>query len=407
MSGKVLVTGIGIVSAIGFDAKSCLNSLQFQHSGIQDFEIDDTKIKNHFPLGRVKATDIELKSILGIDLSAAISRTTLIGIMAAKEALNNAGIDLINDNSANLRTGIVSATTVGGMDRGEIFYAEFIKNPSKGRLRNIIHHDCGDATEKIADYLNVKDYISTISTACSSSANSIMHAARLIKNGVIDRVVAGGVDVITNFTINGFRSLNILSTEWCKPFDNTRSGLNLGEGAGFLVLESENAVSVSKNKKVLCELKGYGNACDAYHQTASSPEGNGAWLAMNKALINSKLSANEIDYINAHGTGTINNDVSEGKAMERIFFGGRMPKFSSTKAFTGHTLGASGGIEAVFSVMAINNQMIFPNMNFSEKMHELSIEPNQDEVEGMNIRNVLSNSFGFGGNNSTLIFSKC
>ncbi len=403
MSERVFVTGVGIVSSLGFDSKSCFDSILKKQTGIRDLQNSGSKYQGKYPVGEVKASDDELKFMLGIELSSSFSRTTLLGILAAKEALLHAAIE----DLSVLRTGIVSATTVGGMDKGEIFYHDYLQDHQKGQLRNIIHHDCGDATEKIADFLGIKDYITTISTACSSSANAIMHGARLIKNGVVDRVIAGGTDALTKFTINGFQSLNILSTQLCKPFDDSRTGLNLGEGAGFVVLESEKAISLSKNKKVLCELKGYGNTCDAFHQTALSPEGNGAWLAMNKALLSSGLTPDQIDYINAHGTATLNNDLSEGKAMERIFTATAMPQFSSTKAFTGHTLGAAGGIEAVLSVLAIKNKVIYPNINFGEKMKELDIMPNLEMVSNAKVRNVLSNSFGFGGNNSTLIFSQC
>ena len=155
----------------------------------------------------------------------------------------------------------------------------------------------------------------------------------------------------------------------------------------------------------MAELTGYGNACDAFHQTASSPEGNGAYLAMKKAIEASGISLEEIDYINVHGTGTQNNDLSEGKAMERIF-GTKVPPFSSTKAFTGHTLGAAGGIEAVLSVLAIKHGLIYPNLNFIQPMKELPFKPVTQLMTHVNLRNVLSNSFGFGGNNTALIISK-
>jgi 3-oxoacyl-[acyl-carrier-protein] synthase-1 len=232
-----------------------------------------------------------------------------------------------------------------------------------------------------------------------------MLGARLIKNNILDRVIVGGVDALTTFTLNGFNSLMILDRQPCRPFDETRSGLNLGEGAGFLVLESERILE-KKDKKIYCEVKGYGNACDAFHQTASSPEGDGAKLAMLKALETARLSPADISYINAHGTGTPNNDLSEGKAIENVF-GSSAPFFSSTKSFTGHTLGASGAIEAVLSVLAIEHNLIFPNLNFSKQMNELKIAPVNRLMKNIEVKNVLSNSFGFGGNNTSLIFSKC
>jgi 3-oxoacyl-[acyl-carrier-protein] synthase-1 len=206
------------------------------------------------------------------------------------------------------------------------------------------------------------------------------------------------------FTINGFNSLMILDKSGCKPFDEERNGLTLGEGAAYLVLESENIVKKS-GRKVLGTLAGYGNACDAYHQTASSPDGEGAFISMKEAIMKAGITADSIDYINAHGTGTKNNDLSEGKALERLF-AGSVPSISSTKSFTGHTLGAAGAIEAVFSIMAIENQCIWPNLDFTNKMNELGFMPVKELKRNVPVRNVLSNSFGFGGNNTSLIFSK-
>ncbi|MBY0426363.1 MAG: beta-ketoacyl-[acyl-carrier-protein] synthase family protein, partial [Cytophagales bacterium] len=226
----------------------------------------------------------------------------------------------------------------------------------------------------------------------------------MIKADILDRVVAGGTDALSKFTINGFNTLKILDNQHCRPFDNTRTGLNLGEGAGFVVLESEEMVKKS-GKTPICEVKGYGNACDAYHQTASSPDGNGAYLAMKKALDQAGIASSEIDYVNAHGTGTPNNDLSEGRAMLKLF-DGHIPPFSSTKSYTGHTLGAAGGIEAVLCALALQHGIIYPNLNFSQEMEEIHIHPETTLKKGQPIRNILSNSFGFGGNNSALVFGK-
>ncbi|MCK4407853.1 MAG: beta-ketoacyl-[acyl-carrier-protein] synthase family protein [Bacteroidales bacterium] len=400
MSNKVFVTGIGIISAIGNNAAEVMNSLNQSKSGIGFTTHLNTIHRNELPVAEVKSSNEELLKIAGLAIGQGYTRTALLGMIAAKEAVISSGIKDISE----VRTGLVSATSVGGMDKSENFFSSFIQDNQSGKLIDIVTHDCGDSTEKIADFLGIKDYITTISTACSSSANSIMFGARLIKNGILDRVIVGGTDSLTKFTLNGFNTLMILDKTGCKPFDNNRDGLTLGEGAGFLVLESERAVN-SANKEILCELKGYNNSCDAYHQTASSPEGYGAYLAMKGALDMSRLSTDEIDYINAHGTGTVNNDLSEGKAIEKIF-DNKIPKLSSTKSFTGHTLGAAGGIEAVLSVLSIKHQTIFPNLNFGQQMKELSFSPVTSLIKNVKINNVLSNSFGFGGNNTTLIFSR-
>jgi 3-oxoacyl-[acyl-carrier-protein] synthase-1 len=228
--------------------------------------------------------------------------------------------------------------------------------------------------------------------------------ARLIKNNILDVVVAGGTDALTRFTLNGFNTLMILDEQFCQPFDENRRGLNLGEGAGYIVLVSQK-VADSLHKKPSVILSGYCNANDAYHQTASSPDGNGSFLAMSGALKKSGLLPADIDYINLHGTGTQNNDIAEGTAIKRLF-DPQYPKMSSTKAFTGHTLGASGAIEAVFSVLAIQQGIIYPNLRLQTPMKELPFIPVTGCIKNTKVQHVLSNSFGFGGNCSSLIFSK-
>lgn len=396
MQNDIFVTGIGTISAIGNDVSETLSSLKSQTSGIGEIEILKTSHKGAFKVGEVKLSNQDLMKRLHIPSSDAglYTRTALLGLVAAKEAFDTAGLDQVDP----LRLGLVSATTVGGMDQTELMY----QNPSETDF--ILTHPCGDSTEKIAKYLGVKGYQTTISTACSSGANAVMHAARLIQQGFIDQAVVGGIDALSRFTLNGFNSLMILDREFCKPFDNNRKGLNLGEGAGFIVIES--AASIKKrDQKPLCRLTGYANANDAYHQTASSPEGEGAYLAMKAALEMNDIKPEEISYINVHGTGTPNNDLSEGTAVKRIF-GENVPPFSSTKSFTGHTLGAAAGIEAVLSVLSIQHNLIYPNLNFTTPIEEIGITPEIELRTDVDIQHVLSNSFGFGGNNSTLIFSR-
>ena len=396
---NIYVTGIGIISAIGNNVAETLESVKKQRSGISELKNIRTRHKSIVPVGEVKFTNEELITIAELPANTKTSRTALLGVIASKEAVKSAGINNIKE----FRTGIISATSVGGMGMTEDLWMDYL-NPEKSGdwLKYIEAHECGDSTEFIADSLGVKDYLSTISTACSSSANSIMFGARLIKHGILDRVIVGGTDSLSRFTINGFMTLMILDKEKCKPFDAQRKGLNLGEGAGFIVIESEKA---AKGKEILCELSGYGNANDAYHQTASSPDGAGAYLAMEKAFKVSGLKPSDIDYINAHGTGTEINDISEGTAIDRMF-NKQVPLISSTKAFTGHTLGACGGIEAVFSVLAIKQNMVYPNLNHVHPMPELSFVPTKTAVTDKKIDHVLSNSFGFGGNTSALIFSR-
>ncbi len=398
MDAPVFIAGVGAIAAIGNNVPECLAALEHEQAGMGEMVYLNSIHGKILPVAEVKLSNEMLAQRLG--LAAVVSRTAMLGMMAGKEALDNAGIaDL-----ATLRTGFISANTVGGMDRSEKFFVDFLTDNSKGKLRDVVHHECGYITELVADYLGVRNYVTTISTACSSSANSIFYGARLIRNNILDVVVAGGTDALTKFTLNGFNTLMILDQEFCKPFDENRKGLNLGEGAGYVVLVSER-VAATLMEAPTCKLSGYCNANDAYHQTASSPDGTGSYLAMKGAIDRSGLELTDIDYINLHGTGTQNNDIAEGTAIRRLF-GPLYPKMSSTKSFTGHTLGASGGLEAVFSVLAIRERMIFPNLRLQTPMKDLPFVPETCLIKNTHVRNVLSNSFGFGGNCSSLIFSK-
>jgi 3-oxoacyl-(acyl-carrier-protein) synthase len=394
MAGKVYITGIGVISAIGKNAAENLESLKKQKTGIGKIEILETKYRNDFVAGEIKLTNTQLAAFLGINPVLNLPRTTLLAITAAKEAILNAGFDPRD----NMRNGFVAGTTVGGMDKTEKYYYHTDQNSAF-----IKSHSFGNITEQAAEHIGITHYVTTLNTACSSGANAILHGARLIQQGLLDRVVAGGFDALSKFTLNGFKSLFILSPDLCTPFDKNRKGLNLGEGAGFVVLESEELL-MKTGKVPLCRLSGYANTNDAYHQTTSSPTGEGAYLTMEKAIIRAGIKVSDIDYINLHGTGTDNNDLSEGMALIRLF-GNNIPPFSSTKSYIGHTLGAAGGIEAVFSVLSITEKLIFPNLFFREPIEELGLSPVKDLITDARVQNVLSNSFGFGGNNTSLIFS--
>jgi 3-oxoacyl-(acyl-carrier-protein) synthase len=397
MSKGVAITGMGIISSIGTTVEENFNALIHGKPGITVIDNITTAHKNDIKVGEIKLTNQQLADELCLAADNNYSRTAMLGAVAAKQAVKNAGITDINEYN----TGLISATSVGGMDMTETFFYNYLESAENRRY--ILSHDAGDTTHKIANELGLKGLVTTISTACSSAANAIMLGARLIKSGKLDRVVVGGTDALSKFTINGFKTLMILSDTYNTPFDNNRKGLNLGEAAAFLVLESDEVVK-KQNKKVLAYLSGYGNANDAYHQTASSENGDGAFLAMEKAFKISGLKPSDIDYINAHGTATPNNDLSEGRALIRAF-GDIVPDFSSTKPFTGHTLAAAAAIEAVYSVLALQNGVIYPNLNFKTPMEEFDIVP-QTVLKEKEINHVLSNSFGFGGNCSTLLFSK-
>lgn len=388
---KVSVTGLGIVSAIGMNLDENYNSLKSLKSGISKIELLSGLDKEFFG-GEIKLTNKQLAEIaFNNEVKEGFPRSLLLSLIASKQAWGS------NTPNQNIRTAVIGATTIGGMDLTE----EYFK--TKKSLQTLHHHPCGVITDYLSKYFQLDEFKTTISTACSSSANAIMLGARMIKNNLADRVLVEGGDALTCFTVNGFNSLRIYDSELCKPFDNNRNGLNLGEAAACIVLENEKSISITKNKKIATVL-GWGNANDAYHQTASSPNGEGAQKAMQLALKEADLNPSDIDYINAHGTATPNNDLSEGRAIETLL--GKNQLFSSTKAYTGHTLAAAGIVEFIYSILSIQTNTIFPVLNYSNKMSELESVPVNKLQKNIEINTVLSNSFGFGGNNTTLIVGK-
>ncbi|MDR1602776.1 MAG: beta-ketoacyl-[acyl-carrier-protein] synthase family protein [Tannerella sp.] len=397
MREEIFVTGAGIVSALGTDRQETLAALRSRRSGIGALRYLNT-LHTEFPVGEVKMSNGEMMRQLNISEEEVTTRTSLMGMMAAREAIGQACLQ----EDSRPRIALISGTTVGGMDKSEQYYIDFLTNDTRNAY--IATHDCGACTEMIADYFGLFSMVDTISTACSSAANAIMLGDMLLREGKADIAVVGGSECLTKFHLNGFNTLMILDDAPCRPFDATRAGLNLGEGAAYLVLESERTFR-RRGVTPLCRLTGYANTCDAYHQTATSPEGEGACLAMTKALESAHLKPEDIDYLNAHGTGTQNNDLTEGISIQRVF-GDVIPPVSSTKAFTGHATSAAGSIEAVISLLALQHDFIPVNLHFSTPMKELRFTPATDEKPPKPLRHVMSNSFGFGGNDTSLIFSK-
>ncbi len=397
MAKRIAITGMGIVSAIGNSVVENWETLSQGGNTITRIKNLNTIHHDSLKFGEIKTTNEEFVKLLDLPEDNSFCRSALLGMYALNEVVLSVNIQDIND----VRTGLISATTVGGMDMTEKYFHSYEENVAA--RKHIAGHEAGDVTNKMADYIGLKGFVTTISTACSSAANAILLGAKMIETGQLDRVIVGGTDALCKFTINGFKTLMILTDEENAPFDDNRKGLNLGEAAAYLMLESDEVVK-RENRKVLAYVSGYGNANDAFHQTASSENGEGAYLAMHKALESAGLSPSDIDYVNVHGTATPNNDLSEGIAMQRIF-GDNVPVFSSTKPFTGHTLAAAAAVEAVYSVLAIQNEVVYPNKNFKTPMKEFNLIP-QTELLKKKLNHVLSNSFGFGGNCSTVIFSK-
>ena len=395
MDKNIVITGEGIISAIGNDKVAVLQSLLDGRSGI--VEMKHLHSSHHeLPVGEVQLSNDEMKAMLALPIEEQTSRTSLMGMLAVRQALAEA--QLPETAPKNRRVVLISGTTVGGMDITEQYYDSFAT--SDEHLDCLKKHDCGSSTEEIAAMFGISE-CTTISTACSSAANALILGANLLKTGQADLVIAGGSEALTRFHLNGFNSLMILDHEPCRPFDAQRAGLNLGEGAAFVVMETE-ASARERGADIHAWLTGYGNACDAFHQTASSDNGEGAYRAMTEALEMAHLKPEDIDYVNAHGTGTPNNDLSESAALKRVF-AEKMPLISSTKAFTGHTTSASGSIETVICLLAMQHHFVPANLRWEHQIPD-GITPTTG-VKDVTLKHVVCNAFGFGGNDSSLILS--
>ncbi len=394
---RVLVTGVGVISAIGNNFNENFQSLKKGKSGICKASHFKSVYTETLPFAEIKVENSYLADQLGITADSGYTRTCLLAEYAFQQAVLDAGL---GDNViSNGDTAFISASTVGGMCLTDQLY-EDANLQSDGSIY-LDSYGCSAHTLKIIKRHKISGFTDTINTACSSSANAIMLGARLIKSGRVKRAIVGGVDSLAKYTVNGFNALKILSSEPCKPFDINRDGLNLGEGAGYLVLESsENRVS----KKVYGEIKGYGIANDAHHPSAMSDHATGAIKSMRDAIESAGLAPAEIDYVNAHGTGTPNNDSVELFGLSQIFE--KIPYYNSTKCYTGHTLGAAGVLEAVFSLISIQESTIFSSLHTDSPMPEYGNLPVAESIENIPVNHVLSNSFGFGGNCTSLVIGK-
>ncbi|MCW3093523.1 MAG: beta-ketoacyl-[acyl-carrier-protein] synthase family protein [Ferruginibacter sp.] len=386
---------MGLITAIGDSAAKNRMALSLGKCGISTLELFPSKYANSLPCGEIKIGT----QILAQKLNATepgITRTTLLALHAFEEAILDSKLTV--EQLSSFDTALIGASTVGGMCLTDELYMDAQKTENGSEYIN--SYDCSSVTMYLQQRYKMAGTISTINTACSSSANAIMYGARLIKNGLAKRAIVGGADSLAKFTINGFNALHILSGERCTPFDERRKGLNLGEGAAFIVLEREEDID---NKKVYAELTGYFNSNDAFHPSSLSDEGFGPYLSMKGALDSAKLTPADIGFINAHGTGTENNDLVESRAMLQLFT--TPPPFASTKSNIGHTLGAAGAIEAVYSLLNLHYQELYPGLNFSQPIAETGLMP-VDLYTKTTLQHVMSNSFGFGGNCTSLIFSK-
>lgn len=394
---KVFVTGMGIISSIGKNVMENRLSLQQGRSGIAKAQYFESSYAKTLPFGEVKADNHWLSEKAGVTGQKGFTRTCLLAFIAFEEAITDAG--LTTEELTAYDTALISASTVGGMCLTDQLYSD--ANLQSNGSEYLEAYGCGAHTLKLAEKYGIRGFTDTINTACSSSANAIMLGARLIKSGRCKRVIVGGVDSLAKYTVNGFNALKILSSTNCRPFDVNRKGLNLGEAAAYLVLEAED---VATDKRKYATVLGYGNANDAYHPSAMSDEAVGAIRCMQEALTTAGITPSQIDYVNAHGTGTENNDSTELFGLKVVF--GKVPPYNSTKSYTGHTLGAAGAVEAVFSIQSMINSELYASLYVDNPIGVFSEAPLSEYLSETNVKYVLSNSFGFGGNCTSLVFEK-
>lgn len=393
--GRIVVTGMGVISALGNTLEANHTALIKGTCGISSLELVKTKYAATLRFGEIKIENHQLKKELDANENS-ITRTALFALHAFNEAVDDSRLSAAELTSYD--TALVAANTVGGMCLTDELYQD--SNSTTTGSHYLASYDCAAVALYLQHRYGIKGIINSVNTACSSSANAIMFGARLIKNGFAKRAIVGGSDSLAKFTINGFNSLNIFAPQNCRPFDKERNGLNLGEGAAFLVLEREKDVM---DKKRYAFLAGYANTNDAFHPSSLSENGQGPYLAMKESLRVAKLNPSQINFISTHGTGTENNDEVESKAMIRIF--NNVPPFVSTKSKIGHTLGAAAAIETVFGILALSNNETYPSLNFTNPIESTGLKP-VTSFQKHNIENLMANSFGFGGNCSSLVFSK-
>jgi len=391
----IVVTGLGIISSIGNSADENRESLMCSRGGISKNNNFFSRYSTLLPFGEIKKSNDELIEELNAN-EKGVTRTSLLALHSIQEAIEDSKLTLNQISSSD--TALIGASTVGGMCLTDQLFID--ATTASNGSEYLSSYDCASVMLYLQNRYKMKGIVNTINTACSSSSNAIMYGARLIKSGLVKRAIVGGSDSLSKFSINGFNALHILSSDLCRPFDANRSGLNLGEGAAFLILEKEEDC---KGKKVYAKLSGHANTNDSFHPSSLSDDGQGPFLVMTQALESASIDASSISFINAHGTATENNDEVESVAMRRIFE--IVPAFASTKSYTGHTLGAAGAIEAIFSIFNIVNQEIYSSLNYTSPIEKTGLVPNLKYCKS-SVQHVMSNSFGFGGNCSSLIFSK-
>ena len=402
---RVVITGLGALSPLGNSAQISWDACLKGTSGIQkiDFEIPDCTVSIG---GKLKNFDVN--EYLPAKESRRIDPFIQYGVIAANQAIKDSGLS--DNDYIPERVGVSFGSGIGGLH--SIEKNHHILNNSGIRKVSPFFVP-GSIVNMISGLVSIEHQFKgpnhSVVTACSTGSHCIGIAARSVAYGEADIMIAGGAEMAsTPLGIAGFVSSRALSTndnpaEASRPWDQDRDGFVLSDGAGALVLE-ELEHAKSRNANIYAELVGFGMSSDAYHMTAPPESGDGAALAMSNALSDSKLNPDEVDYINAHGTSTPLGDIAETKAIKKVF--SNPPVISSTKSMTGHTLGAAGALESIFSILALQDQIIPPTINLHNQDPECDLDYNANQARDKEVNVVMNNSFGFGGTNSTLVFKK-
>jgi len=407
---RVVVTGIGTINPLANNVENSWSNLISGKSGIDNItSFDTTNLPVKFA-GEVK--DFDANDYMGKQHARKLDRSAHLSIFAAEQALLDAGLD--TESRLGDEVGIVLGTGIGGIGATEDAVRIFdTRGPSRINPLAITQLMPNSSTGQVAIRFGIEGPSLTITTACAASANSVGEAKNLIERGVVNTVVAGGTESgTTPMTIGAFAQIRALSTnnespkEACRPFDKNRDGFVMAEGSTILVLENEETAK-KRGAKIYGYVDGYGSTTDAYHITAPSEGGEGAVRAMKKALEDAGVNKEEINYINAHGTSTPINDKNETMAIKSVF--GEIAKsttISSTKSMTGHLLGGAGAFEAMVSLLVIQNNKVPPTINLTTADDECDLNYTPNVSVDLEVNKVMSNSFGFGGHNGVLIFSK-
>ncbi|HEX8411502.1 MAG TPA: beta-ketoacyl-[acyl-carrier-protein] synthase family protein [Thermoanaerobaculia bacterium] len=389
LTTRIAVTGAGIVCSIGRNKSEVWQAIVESRAGIAKM--------TRFP-GETFPTDIAAEASLDLPKGKRLSRTDLFAVAAAKEAIEQAG-------DIPLERAVVSTgTSTGGLLEGEDYYfRRLIRGRRRTAASRVLQQPTSGPSDAVARYFKLGGGVVSNATACASAGAAIGMAADYLRSGHADVAIAGGSDALCRLTYSGFNVLQAVDPQPCSPFGAQRKGITLGEGAGFLVLERWDD-AVGRGATILAELSGYGASCDAHHPTAPSEDGRGAEAAMRGALAEGRLQPADVDYVNAHGTGTTLNDSAETAAIIAAL--GTGVPVSSSKSYFGHTLGASGAVEAVVTVLALQNQIAPPTLRLNETGAECPLDYIPHTPRPMALANVLSNTFGFGGSNVSLLFKR-